>query len=326
MAYKQTNPLPTPKSDDAVLSIAAFETGWMQIKASTAIAGLKGLNYATSWRFFIQHAPSNTKFWFDLGVSHDLSMYPPRVQRVQHKVFVTTPSERDPAQDVISIGADPNDVKYIIARYGLSYYFTGEIILQFLTASLPSHAHWDHIFPAASFFPNAKVLCGAGTLEWASKSWPSEADSTFDGRIWHTEKAELPIEEVSSPSTEPEKWQPLGPFKNAYDFFGDGSFWLIDAPGHCPGNLAALARVKRKDGKVKWAFLGGDCFHSSLFVEYPEAPFGKGVKVTPTDTYHENEDEAREIIRQAAELKKGEGENALIWIAHTSTLEDIWNF
>jgi glyoxylase-like metal-dependent hydrolase (beta-lactamase superfamily II) len=189
-----------------------------------------------------------------------------------------------------------------------------------------SHAHWDHIFPAGNFFPNAKVLCGSGTLEWASKSWPSEADSTFDGRIWNKESSELPVEELPSPKASPEKWQPLGPFKNAYDFFGDGSFWLIDAPGHCPGNLAALARVKRKDGKVKWAFLGGDCFHSHLFVDYPEAPFGKGVKVTPTDTFHEHEEDAREIIRQTAELKKGEGENALIWIAHTGTLEDIWNF
>jgi hypothetical protein len=70
MAYKETNPLPPLESGGAVLSIAAFETGWMQIKASTAIAGLKGTNYATSWRFFIQHEKSNTKFWYDLGVAH----------------------------------------------------------------------------------------------------------------------------------------------------------------------------------------------------------------------------------------------------------------
>ncbi|KAI7973375.1 hypothetical protein EIK77_008284 [Talaromyces pinophilus] len=290
MAYKQTNPLPTPRSDDAVLSIAAFETGWMEIQASTAIAGLTGKSSATSWRFFIQHAPSNTKLWFDLGVAHDLSLYPPRIQR----------------QGMVS--------------------FTLHTIHILSGAEKTSHGHWDHIFPVGNLFPNAKVLCGHGTLDWASKSWPSEADSTFDGRIWHKENSELPVEELPSPEASPEKWQPLGPYKKAYDFFGDGSFWLIDARGHCPGNLAALARVKRKDGKIKWAFLGGDCFHSMHFVEYPEAPFGKGVKVTPTDTFHENEEEAREIIRQTAELKKGEGENALIWIAHSSTLEDIWNF
>jgi hypothetical protein len=70
MSSKKANPLPSRKSEDAVVSIAAFETGWMKIDASLAIAGLKGEFHGTSWRFFMQHAPSNTKFWFDLGVAH----------------------------------------------------------------------------------------------------------------------------------------------------------------------------------------------------------------------------------------------------------------
>uniref|UniRef100_A0A093XJN9 N-acyl homoserine lactonase AttM n=1 Tax=Talaromyces marneffei PM1 TaxID=1077442 RepID=A0A093XJN9_TALMA len=294
MSYKESNPLPSASSEDAVVSIAAFETGWMKINASLAIAGLKGEFHGTSWRFFMQHAPSNTKFWFDLGVAH----------RVQHKVFSTIPAERDPAQDVISVGADPKDVKYIFV----------------------SHAHWDHIFPASDFFPNAKVLCHEDTLKWTSTTWPTDPEGGFDGRIWSKEESVLPIDGIPSPATAPEKWQPLGPFKNAHDFFGDGSFWLIDAPGHCLGNMAALARVKRKDGVVKWAFLGGDCFHTPMFVNYPDAPFGKGVKVTSTDSFHEDEEQAREIIKQAAELKKEEGENALIWLAHADVLEDVWNF
>jgi glyoxylase-like metal-dependent hydrolase (beta-lactamase superfamily II) len=192
--------------------------------------------------------------------------------------------------------------------------------------TVASHAHWDHIFPASEYFPNAKVLCLEGTLEWTSKSWPSEPDSGFDGRIWNKEESELPIDEVPSPVTAPEKWQPLGPFNNAHDFFGDGSFWLIDAPGHCPGNLAALARTRRKDGKLKWVFLGGDCFHTPLFINYPDAPFGRGLKVTATDSHHENEEEARQIIKQTAELKRGEGDDVLIWFAHADALEDAWNF
>lgn len=136
----------------------------------------------------------------------------------------------------------------------------------------------------------------------------------------------LPIEGIPSPASAPNNWQPLGPFKNAHDFFGDGSFWLVDAPGHCLGNMAALARVKRKDGVIKWAFLGGDCFHTPMFISYPDAPFGKGVQVTSTDSFHEDEKQAREIIKQAAELKKCEGENALIWLAHADVLEDAWNF
>ena len=156
--------------------------------------------------------------------------------------------------------------------------------------SVYSHAHWDHIFPAASFHPKARVLCGSGTLAFASASWPDSPESTFDGRIWDIQKAELPIKELPSPAEAPEQWQQLGPYKHGHDFFGDGSFWLIDAPGHCPGNLAALARLRSTSGQVKWAFLGGDCFHCYHFVNYPEAPFGKGVSVVPTNTFHEHEE------------------------------------
>lgn len=201
-----------------------------------------------------------------------------------------------------TLGVDPKDVKYIVA----------------------SHAHWDHIFPIGHQFPNAKILCGKGTLEWATPNWPDAPNSTFDGRIWNEKHRELPLEELASPQEAPEKWAPIGPFKNGLDFFGDGSFWIVDAPGHCPGNLAGLARTKSKSGKTKWIFLGGDCYHCHHFVHHPEAPFGEGVSVVPTNTFHEDMDGAREIIRQIAEMKKGEGEGALMWPAHVENLEGIW--
>jgi hypothetical protein len=83
--------------------------------------------------------------------------------------------------------------------------------------------------------------------------------------------------------------------------------------------------MKSKTGETKWAFLGGDCFYCQHFVHHPEAPFGKGVSVVPTNTFHEHMEGAREIIRQTAELKKGEGVNALIWIAHCDSLEGVWD-
>jgi hypothetical protein len=60
------------------------------------------------------------------------------------------------------------------------------------------------------------------------------------------------------------------------------------------------------------------------FVQHPEAPFGKGVTIVRTGTFHEEEARAREIIRQIAELKSGEGDGVLIWIAHADTLEGSW--
>ncbi|KAK1226011.1 hypothetical protein PQX77_011029 [Marasmius sp. AFHP31] len=45
--------------------------------------------------------------------------------------------------------------------------------------------------------------------------------------------------------------------QRAIDFFNDGSLYLIDMPGHCPGHIAALARVKSNS----FLLLGGDTCH-----------------------------------------------------------------
>ena len=48
----------------------------------------------------------------------------------------------------------------------------------------------------------------------------------------------------------------IGPF-GAHDFYGDGSLYLLDTPGHWPGHLAALARTTPDT----FLFLGGDMCH-----------------------------------------------------------------
>ena len=70
MAYKSKHPLPLPSSPDAFASVAAFGTCSMRCSASLAVDGLKGETLANSWRFLVQHKPSATTLWFDLGVSH----------------------------------------------------------------------------------------------------------------------------------------------------------------------------------------------------------------------------------------------------------------
>lgn len=64
----------------------------------------------------------------------------------------------------------------------------------------------------------------------------------------------------------------IGPFR-AFDFFGDGSFYLLDTPGHATGHLAGLARTT--DDPETFIFMGGDlCHHGaeirpSNLVPYP---------------------------------------------------------
>ncbi|KAI9840304.1 MAG: hypothetical protein M1837_001791 [Sclerophora amabilis] len=53
-----------------------------------------------------------------------------------------------------------------------------------------------------------------------------------------------------------EKALKLGRF-NAVDFFGDGSFYLIDSPGHAPGHLCGLARTTPDT----FILMGGDIVH-----------------------------------------------------------------
>ena len=46
-------------------------------------------------------------------------------------------------------------------------------------------------------------------------------------------------------------------FPAVIDFFGDGSVYIVDAPGHLFGHVNLLARVADK----RWVYLGGDCCH-----------------------------------------------------------------
>lgn len=57
-------------------------------------------------------------------------------------------------------------------------------------------------------------------------------------------------------------WRPWGPFDLSLDYFGDGSFWVIQAPGHMAGNLAACARLESGDHVV----LASDCCHSRYVI------------------------------------------------------------
>lgn len=50
----------------------------------------------------------------------------------------------------------------------------------------------------------------------------------------------------------------IGAFR-AIDFFGDGSFFLLDAPGHSIGHLAALARTTTNPDT--FIFMGADLCH-----------------------------------------------------------------
>lgn len=126
------------------------------------------------------------------------------------------------------------------------------ILLDNSDATDHSHAHFDHCRPCSGIFPSAKVYFGPGTGEHCSPGHLQDQQTQWDGRFFSPTDRTENWEELSGP------WQPFGAFEHAMDFFGDGSFWVIKAPGHMVGNLCAAARLP--DGE--YVLLAGDCCHS----------------------------------------------------------------
>jgi glyoxylase-like metal-dependent hydrolase (beta-lactamase superfamily II) len=64
----------------------------------------------------------------------------------------------------------------------------------------------------------------------------------------------------------------------AFDYFGDGSFFLLDCPGHAVGHMCGLARTSSDESEAghSFIFMGADtCHHGgeyrpSKYVELPE--------------------------------------------------------
>lgn len=55
----------------------------------------------------------------------------------------------------------------------------------------------------------------------------------------------------------------IGRFK-AFDYFGDGSFYLLDSPGHAVGHICGLARTT--NDPATFILLGGDvCHYAGIF-------------------------------------------------------------
>jgi len=110
-----------------------------------------------------------------------------------------------------------------------------------------SHAHWDHCRAISPEFPQATAFFGPGTKDFCSPGHMVDGKACddvewdgryFDGKGYATER----WEEFSGP------WKRFGPFDKVMDFFGDGSFLIVDAPGHMPGNLCALVRLDASRG------------------------------------------------------------------------------
>lgn len=191
----------------------------------------KGLGYldCPAFSFLIEHTASGRKFLFDLGVRKDWENLPAAiVKRIKDGGWTVT-IEKGVADILQEGGVAAKDIEAIFW----------------------SHHHWDHTGDPSTFPNSTDLIVGPGFKDSFVPGFPQNPEapisqSAYEGRNFR---------EISFAESK----LVLGRF-NAVDFFSDGSFYLLDTPGHAIGHMCGLARTTASP-EATFIFLGGDCAH-----------------------------------------------------------------
>lgn len=217
-----TTPAPyiaIPTSQSAV-SVSILDT-------TSSIAGDKTSSYLTPpikghedlavpcISFLVRHKPSGRSLLFDLGIRRDWhNLSPSIVDMIKEEGFTITVA-KDVPQILQEGGVDPDTIEAIIW----------------------SHHHFDHVGDPSLFGPSTALVVGPGFCDAFMPGYPADPD----GEILESDYAGREVREINFTAGVPGTLT-IGRFR-AFDYFGDGSFYLLDVPGHDVGHLGGLARV-----------------------------------------------------------------------------------
>jgi glyoxylase-like metal-dependent hydrolase (beta-lactamase superfamily II) len=193
-----------------------------------AIQGWERASTGT-WSFLIEH-PSGRRFLYDLGCRKDWKENLPPAIDIQGYIQAGVLQELRVEKNVSEILTE------------------GGLALDDIDGIVWSHFNFDHTGDVSTFPPSTKLIVGHGTKANVMPGFPADpkaqtAESDFEGR----EIQEIEFHEDSLR---------IGRFK-AFDYFGDGSFYLPDSPGHAIGHINALVRTHASSSSG-FVHLGGD--------------------------------------------------------------------
>ncbi|KAK0259033.1 hypothetical protein B0A54_01638 [Friedmanniomyces endolithicus] len=287
---------------------------------------------APCYGFLIKHSnpdkPSKyDHLLFDLGVRKDWQNGPKVMVDQQKQVGYGLKVDNDVAGILRENGDDPAKVGGIIW----------------------SHYHFDHTGDPSTFPPSTDLIVGPGFIARFVPGYPTVPDSSVDERAWKDRH----LREIDF-ETEGQGLK-LGGYK-ALDFYGDGSFFLIDSPGHATGHMCGLARTSANP--PEFIVMGGDIAHHggefrpTKWLPLPEnvqpsplvAPYAKFASVCPGSLFeaihpkksstepfmlangpiHDDAGVAVESLEKFTEFDAQE--NVFAMIAHDRSLLDVVEF
>jgi glyoxylase-like metal-dependent hydrolase (beta-lactamase superfamily II) len=204
---------------------------------------IKGHDWLSTpcYSFLIQHPTLNRTLVFDLGIRKDWDNFPPPLLDRLTKSGYTLVAPKHVREILDENGVDTNSIEALIW----------------------SHWHFDHTGNPATFAPSTKLIVGPGCRAHIFPGYPDNPAAAFLQRdVAGREIQELDFAAAAAGGgSAPLR---IGRFP-AIDYFGDGSFYLLDSPGHAIGHVCGLARVTAgggpDGGPDSFILMGGDAVH-----------------------------------------------------------------
>ncbi|KAH7380258.1 beta-lactamase-like protein [Phaeosphaeria sp. MPI-PUGE-AT-0046c] len=220
LSFPSSDSIVRLRAIDAKTQMSVSSKGFIQ----PVLPGFEVLNL-TSITFLVEHLRLDKKVLFDCGARKDFENFSPRIKERLNL-------------NVKGLHVD-KDVHEIVQEAGFD--------LEQLDATIWSHWHWDHHGAPEKYAARTEIVVGPGFKKNFMPGYPTIPDAIFLDANFETR----PVREIDFSDD-----FYIGNFR-AHDYFGDGSFYLLDAPGHAIGHMCGLARTT----PTTFVFLGADICH-----------------------------------------------------------------
>ncbi|KIW17975.1 hypothetical protein PV08_05170 [Exophiala spinifera] len=217
-------PASTSTCDVSIINSTCDSIARPHLLIDPSIEGYNWLNLPT-WVFYIKHSATGRQLVFDLGSRKDWENHVPSIRKL---IECHVPGLR------VS-----SDVADLLAQ--------GNIDTHSIEAVILSHAHPDHAGSPQTLPHGVNLLVGPGFTESFLPGYPSNPDSVFH----ESEFIGRQVIEVQFTND-----FTIGSLQ-AFDYFHDGSMYILNIPGHAVGHIGVLVRTTSDS----FVLLAGDTCH-----------------------------------------------------------------